>query len=171
MRDSQVIQHEIDAFEAQFRPTIVPTGTPNRKRLQREADREAHERACLPENRARRRALHAELRRARAVEKRRATIAAKRADPTEQTRRWLQDWLRRLGFRREYRSQSGSAYYRHAAQDVVVRVADHDVPLTAEREDAGFTWARHGWSLDPSRSRMDLARYLVEIRQELQAGK
>lgn len=164
------IRAELHAFESQFTAATIPAGTPDRRRLQREAYDSARAEACRPANVARRLSLAAELSKAVAAEKRRQTLAAKAADPQEQTRAWLMQWLRRLGFRREIRTGSGSAYY--TCGECRVRLADHDVPWTAERQraiDAGcWSWCTHGWSLRIDRGRMELARDLVLIRREVQ---
>ena len=84
--------------------------------------------------------------------------------------------LRRLGFQREHKSRdSASAYYRRGSSRV--RVSDHSVPYTAEREAAvaagGFSWATCGWSIeiDGETSRIDVARKLVAIRRDVRRRK
>jgi len=169
MRIADDIQAAIDAFEAQFRPEFVPPGTPDRTRLQAAANEDAHARACTPENIVRRLALIAERKTAVAAARRRATAARKARDPDEQTRRWLYRLLRKIGFSRDCRTPSGSAYY--TAGEVRVRIADHDVPMTPERQytvdNGGWSWATHGWTLDIRQSRCELLRNLVHIRREV----
>lgn len=137
------IQAEIDNFEQQFRTAKLPApGTPNRKLIYREALAEDHRRACLQENIARRLALHAELSAAVRSAKAKAAAARKAADPMHQERQRIFRELRKLGFKREYTSGS-SAYYRRRM--LMVRISDHEVPMTAERQCAldngGRTWA------------------------------
>lgn len=90
------------------------------------------------------------------------------------TRRWVQGWLRRLGYRREMTSDSGSSYYALPFARATVRVSDHEVPHTIEREDARsagqWSWSRCGTHLDTTRPRMELARQLVELRRRLREG-
>lgn len=163
------IRSEIAAFESQFVPATIPAGTPDRKRLQREATDAAHAVSCQPANIARRLALLDELRKAETAAKRRATLAAKAADPQEQTRQWLMRWLRRFGLRREGRSGSGSTYYSRG--EIRVRLSDHDVPETDERryvvENGGFSWTVCGWQFRIDRDRYDLARDLVCLRRAI----
>ena len=76
--------------------------------------------------------------------------------------------LRRLGFRREMESKSGSAYYRHDQAGVSVRVSDHEVPMTDEREHNGGGW-RTGWNvlIGDEFEKVDAARELVHIRRDV----
>ena len=76
--------------------------------------------------------------------------------------------LRRLGFRRETQTRSGSLYYVHTDTGVRVRVSDHEVPDTAEREAAGGGW-RLGWNvlIGDDWSPVDAARELVSIRRDV----
>lgn len=147
MRSTQEIVAEIQAFEAQFTPPRLPPGTPNRRARQREIDHEAHARACLPENIARRLELRRELRRAQHAERARAAAKARAADPLTAVRRRLSAKLRALGFKREHTS-GRSAYYRHGL--LIVRVSDQEVPDTPDREwnreHGHFTWAGSGAS-------------------------
>ncbi len=170
MRTSEEIRIERETFESQFHPEIIRAGTPNRKKLQQEADERGRVGACAPENIKRRATLIAEYRKAVRSEKLRKTLARKAADPVEQDKRWVAKWLRKLGLKREVTTDSRSAYY--SLGKTRVRVADHDVPITSERQynadNGGFTWAVHGWNLNlVDSSRMDLARKLVYIRQEV----
>lgn len=51
-------------------------------------------------------------------------------------------------------STHGSVYYTREGSDFVhngkpqrMRLSNHEVPSTAERDAAGFTWARHGYQI------------------------
>lgn len=148
MRTVAEIQAEIDAFESQFRAEFVPAGTPFRRQLEREAHAEAHARACLPENIAKRLALHAERRAAERSATARKAAARLATDPEHQERQRIFRELRKLGFKREYTSGRSAYYSRGGFQ---VRISDHCVPMTAEREwnqaVNGFrTWASSHWS-------------------------
>ena len=149
MRTVAEIQAEIDSFEASFRDwPVIPAGTENRKHLQREAIDTAHARACLPENVTERLALIAERKAAKRSETGRKTAARLAADPEHQERQRIFRELRKLGFKREYTSGRSAYYSRGGFQ---VRISDHDVPMTAEREwnqaVNGFrTWASSRWS-------------------------
>jgi len=168
-RTSIEIRADLEAFEAQFVVAAIPAGTPDRRRLQREAVAARNAEARKPEHIARRRFLVDELAKATAAERRRRTLARKAAEPQERTRVWVMKWLRRLGFRRESRTSSGSTYYECGQSRV--RLADHDVPMTAERchaiEAGCWSWCTHGWNLRIDRPRMELARDLVLIRREV----
>lgn len=75
--------------------------------------------------------------------------------------------LRAMGFARE--STSGaSAYYQHG-YGVRVRVSDHDVPMTAARENAPTTWANHRWSLVVTSDTTPLAaaQWLADLAAQL----
>ena len=76
--------------------------------------------------------------------------------------------IRRLGFRRETETKSGSLYYIHEQTGVRVRVYDHEVPLTDEREHNGGGW-RSGWNvlIGDEFEPMDAARELVYVRRDL----
>lgn len=83
--------------------------------------------------------------------------------------------LRKMGFVREHTS-GRSAYYRTrlAVIDLRVRVSDHDVPLTCEREfnrnAGGFTWADSGYSIDLTAvSAIEAGRWLVGLRKEIRS--
>lgn len=170
-RTPEQIQQEIDAFESQFAHTVIPPGTPNRRALQRQADADRLARATTPENVARRLALLAELRKARRSAAARDRAAALAVDPVHQVRQWVYRHLRKMGFRRETRSGSGSAYYRLG--DLTVRVSDHEVPETEARMESrmsgGWTWANNRYSLDQITTRFAAARWLVEIRREVRS--
>jgi len=75
--------------------------------------------------------------------------------------------LRRLGFRREHQSRSGSLYYRHDQSGVMARISDHAVPMTDEREACGG-W-RLGWNvlIGDEFEPLDAARELVRIRRDV----
>lgn len=136
---------QYESFEAQFRPVLIPAGTPDRKRLWKESQAEAHARACLPENITRRLELLAALKRERRSAKLRAAASRRKNDPEVQARLALYAQLRKRGFKRE-RSACGSTYY-HKSPDLTVRVSDHDVPMTYvrqyNRDNGGFTWANN----------------------------
>ena len=76
--------------------------------------------------------------------------------------------LRRMGFKRYHKSRSGSVYYRHEQADVVVRVADHELPETEERQYNGSRFLR-GWNvLIGSRfAQLDAARELAHVRRDI----
>ena len=85
----------------------------------------------------------AEVRRATRIE-----VGKRRRD---RMRRAAQAGLRSLGFVRETTTASGSSYYVGAFaprfERVLVRVSDHAVPMTPERESLSFTWARDGFEI------------------------
>ena len=166
MRSTKEIQADRDAFEVQFKPAVIPAGTPDRKRLQDEASKAAHAAACLPANIAKRLAFIAEYKKAERSENAKAAAVRRAADPEEQIRQWVFRHLRRMGFKREIRTQSGSTYYRFA--DLTVRVSDHDVPMTDDRASAVLwglrTWADNGWSLVVTTG-FAAARWLVDVRR------
>ena len=128
--------------------------------------RPAHAAACLPANIAKRLAFIAEYKKAERSENAKAAAVRRAADPEEQIRQRVFRHLRRMGFRGEIRTQSGSTYYRFA--DLTVRVSDHDVPMTDDRAGAvlwgGRTWADNGWSLVVTTG-FAAARWLVDVRR------
>ncbi|MBL4701668.1 MAG: hypothetical protein JKX85_10470 [Phycisphaeraceae bacterium] len=81
----------------------------------------------------------------------RAAVEAKEQEAVrnfEATRRGAQSELRKLGYRREKTTESGSSYYWNVTKlgvRVTIRVTDHGVPMTDAREaasNAGYhTWA------------------------------
>lgn len=76
--------------------------------------------------------------------------------------------LRRLGFKREHTS-GVSAYYRKGV--MMVRVSDHEVPLTAERDynlqNGGRSWANSRWSFVIGEN--NLEDWLEDVRDFLKA--
>ena len=168
MRTVAEIQAEIDTFEAQFRDwPEIPAGTPFRKQLQREAIDAAHKRACLPENIKRRLALMAERQRARRSETAKTAAAVRQADPEHRERQRIFRELRKMGFRREFTSNRSAYYSRGSLQ---VRVSDHEVPLTAEREwnmsMGGKSWANSRRSYVVGGD-MDFDEWLDDIKSDL----
>jgi hypothetical protein len=76
--------------------------------------------------------------------------------------------LMNLGFRLERITESGSIYFVNHNADVKVRVSEHEVPYTAEREANGSSWM-YGWNVlcgDDFEHR-DAARELVHIRRDV----
>lgn len=143
------------------RPTI-PAGTPNRRALQHAADAEFLRSAAVTAwHDARAIAL------ARITHELRSASARERATTPEATeRRHIFAELRRRGFVRE--TVSGrSAYYRNGPMRV--RVSDHDVPTTPEREysreNGGTTWADSGASFVIGRD--DAAEWLAWIDERM----
>ena len=76
--------------------------------------------------------------------------------------------LRRMGFTRYHKSRSGSVYYRHEKTDVVVRVADHELPETEERSHNGSKFIR-GWNVLIGRrfDEFEAAKELVHVRRDV----
>jgi hypothetical protein len=142
-RPSVDIQRDVDEFGAQFRAEPIPPGTPNRKLLQRAARDAAHARSCEPDHIAIRLALFAELRAARSSENRSRAMRRIWSDPVFVLRQRVYRALNQIGLRREHTSRSGSAYYSDPAGKIRVRVSDHHVPETAERD---YSAANGGWS-------------------------
>ena len=77
--------------------------------------------------------------------------------------------LRKRGFTLE-RNRGGSAYFQRGG--LSVRVSDHDVPMTPEREHAaangGFTWADSGWNLvlDADTDNAEIDEFLARLDSE-----
>jgi len=173
MRTVAEIQADIDAFEAGFRDwPVIPAGTENRKRLQREAIDAAYARACLPENVTKRLALIAERKAAKRSETARKTAARLAADPEHQERQRIFRELRKLGFKREHTSGRSAYYSRGGFQ---VRISDHCVPMTAEREwnqaVNGFrTWASSHWSFVVGSDDVITAdEWLADVRDKIES--
>ena len=85
----------------------------------------------------------------------------------DQLRRWINRKLHKMGFRRQ-RASGGSDYY-HLGHCINVRVSDHEVPMTAEREwnsafNGGFTWANTDLS-HVLTTQEDAAVWIDEIRK------
>lgn len=70
----------------------------------------------------------------------------------DQRLRPLHDRLVGLGWIVET-STRGSVYYQKAGERL--RLSNHEVPMTAEREEAGWTWAKNGWQVITERSSLD----------------
>lgn len=47
-----------------------------------------------------------------------------------------------------------------------LRLSNHEVPTTAEREDAKFTWAKHGWQVITARSSLDACHREIDEMEE-----
>lgn len=78
--------------------------------------------------------------------------------------------LRRWGFRREHASEA-SAYYLRDSDGARVRVSDHEVPETPEREynaaNGGFSWATRGLQIRVDAAPYEFARNLVAVRRRV----
>jgi len=90
---------------------------------------------------------------------------------TQETGQFYRDvlaCLRRMGFTRYNKSQSGSVYYRHEQADVVVRVSDHEIPETDERMHNGSRFLL-GWNVLIGRqfNQFDAAQELVHVRRDI----
>lgn len=127
----------------------APPGTPNRKIIHRErmaARRAAIDAAMAAAGFSYSAFRDAEIKRLRQEEKAAKTPAQKEA---ESARRRIFTALRKLGFKREHTS-GASAYYSHIRAGLTVRISDHDVPMTAEREHnlahGGRSWANSRFS-------------------------
>ena len=70
----------------------------------------------------------------------------------DQRLRPLHDRLVGLGWIVET-STRGSVYYLRAGERL--RLSNHEVPMTAEREESGWTWAKNGWQVITERSSLD----------------
>jgi hypothetical protein len=160
------IRNELAAFESQFLADIIPKGTPDRRQLQRDADDARSAIARRPDNIKRRRELMGAI-----VKAKRAEQAAIRRelrpllDPFYDERQRVFRALRKLGFRREYAS-GRSAYYTDGL--LSVRISDHDVPMTPEREwncdNGGRSWANSALSLVIGRD--DADEWLMELESK-----
>lgn len=168
MRTVEEIMAEIVAFEAQFRPEIIPAGTPNRKQLQEQARQVAHQISCRPENVDKRWELLKEMRKAKRSENAKRVAAIRKSDPEHNARQKLFRELRKLGFKR-YTTSGKSAYYEHETCGLRVRVSDHSVPMTPERihnmNYGGRSWADSQWSHVIGED--DSERFLESIRDRL----
>lgn len=162
----------LDAFDREYpRPSEIRVlaGTSNRKRLQREA----FEQWAKAESvyRTARYPLAAAYRAVVQREVRSSAAKTRASEPESVMRRKVFAHLRRMGFKRETVS-GASAYYQRGL--LKVRVSDHEVPLTAEREhnikQGGMSWANSSRSIviDP-RDPVGAARWLVEIRRLVRA--
>jgi len=140
------------AFNAKFRPATIPAGAENRQALQAAENERALAAAALPQNQAEHRRLLAAWVAAERSEK--AIIRAIRlaASPAHVLRQAIFARLRRGGYVREHRSESGSVYCARPRDDGTgidrVRVSDHGVPMSRDRADSewsgGSTWAGGG---------------------------
>jgi hypothetical protein len=118
-------------------PPRIPAGTPNRRQLQNQQN-SAHSAGPL-------RQWDLAYCAAMAIAKKQARSEAaieRNRTPEAVERRAVLAAVRAAGFRREYTS-GASGYYRR--RGLVIRVSDHEVPETAEREQSrangGHTWA------------------------------
>lgn len=83
----------------------------------------------------------------------------------DQRLRPLHDRLVGLGWIVET-STRGSVYYSRSGERL--RLSNHEVPTTAERDAAQFTWARHGWQVITERSSLDAChREIDEIEEAI----
>lgn len=83
----------------------------------------------------------------------------------DQRLRPLHDRLVGLGWLVET-STYGSVYYRRG--DERLRLSNHEVPATAEREASAWTWSRHGWQVITERQSLDAClAEIEEIEEEL----
>lgn len=85
----------------------------------------------------------------------------------DQRLRPLHDRLVGLGWTVET-STYGSIYYRRGGERL--RLSNHEVPMTAEREESGFTWARHGWQVITERQSLDACMAEIEEIEEALVG-
>jgi hypothetical protein len=172
VRSVEEILEAIRVFESQFSPgTPPPPGTFDRKRIWIAMQRAARDRACLPENIKVRLALCEELKKAQRSATARAAAAKRQRDPQHALRQWVYNHLLKMGFRRETKTSSGSVYYRLGGH--TVRISDHEVPLTSQREDSlasgAHSWADSRWSLELTTC-FAAARWLVDVRRNVLAG-
>lgn len=123
----------------------VPAGTPNRKNIIAAIRDAIHAAIHTPDRVAERAAALAQTRRD-IMARRRAARLASSPDHAERHRVYRE--LRAMGFRRTHVS-GRSAYYTRGC--LTLRVSDHAVPMTAEREHAlvngGQSWASSSRSL------------------------
>ena len=81
----------------------------------------------------------------------------------DQRLRPLHDRLVGLGWIVET-STRGSVYDSRDGERL--RLSNHEVPTTAEREGAQFTWARHGWQVITERSSLDACMAEIDEIEE-----
>jgi hypothetical protein len=81
----------------------------------------------------------------------------------DQRLRPLHDRLVGLGWIVET-STRGSVYYSRGGERL--RLSNHEVPTTAEREDARFTWAKHGWQVITERLSLDACHSEIDEIEE-----
>ena len=81
----------------------------------------------------------------------------------DQRLRPLHDHLVGLGWIVD-NSTRGSVYYRKASERL--RLSNHEVPLTAEREESGWTWAKNGWQVITERMSLDACMAEIEEIEE-----
>ena len=81
----------------------------------------------------------------------------------DQRLRPLHDRLVGLGWIVET-STRGSVYYLRAGERL--RLSNHEVPMTAEREESGWTWAKNGWQVITERSSLDACMAEIEEIEE-----
>jgi len=134
-----------------------------RKAAKRRRYRERH-----PEKVAARRAAYLATTWEERQQARRAAEAREeqREEAAEQLRQVIARHLQRKGWLRDG-GDGGSMYFRRGKQ--VVRVSDHDVPMTAERiynvGNGGFSWADTSRSLviRPGTKPVEALRWVVEV--------
>jgi hypothetical protein len=148
---------------------MPPPGTVNRKKILQAAIEDYKSQYYHPDRQQKIKALNLELKSAQKSERLKETIARKKADPKVQLQQFAHKKLKEFGFEREVKSSSGSAYYNNPVSQIRVRVSDHKIPSTAEREhnseNGGFTWSNNPNSLDSLENKMDVARWLVGVKR------
>jgi len=152
----------VAAFDAEIpQPASLPKGTPDRRRLDSKAFDEYVQRRFAGGRRDRYRRLTAELQAAktslRRSESARLAARLRAADPRTAIHAAIKKELIARGYRMERSDggRGGSRYYERWNSEQNdwdrVRVSDHRVPETAEREynveNGGFSWATCGISL------------------------
>lgn len=170
MKTVQELYSELKTFESQFAREIIPAGTPDKKRLQREADERRAARSSSPENVAVRLAIMAEIKKVK-----RSEAAKSRAkSPDAVIRRLIFKYLRKMGFKREHVSGRSAYYTMLAGMTMIsVRVSDHHVPMNSERQwnadNGGATWADSEMSfvVEDHTSSIDALRWLVAVRKDV----
>lgn len=139
--DLRIANYEAAKVEVGF--ADIPAGTPFKRQLEREQWAKVEAAAHSPARSQAMSDLITRLFREARSEK----AKARAADPVACERRRIFSALRKLGFVREHTS-GASAYYRCGS--LVVRVSDHEVPMSAEREfnlqNGGRSWANSRWS-------------------------
>jgi hypothetical protein len=110
-------------------------------------------------------------------------------DTEKKNLRLVQKHLRRMGFKRCYKSETGSQYYRltlaqpfrakkgHvsllesiAVDRLDVRVSSHSVPWSLARQDGDFSWHDNDLSLNSVESRVQCLKWLAWVRDCVRAG-
>jgi len=110
-------------------------------------------------------------------------------DTEKKNLRLVQKHLRKMGFKRRFKTNSGSQYYRltlakpfRAKKGHVsllesvpvdrfdVRVSSHSVPWSLARQDGNFSWHDNDLSLNSVASRVQCLRWLAWVRDCVRAG-